>query len=246
MRLHSASYPVRSVALISKGLRRLDDHGRHVFAGPIGCPDIKGIKTQSRRPLPRTLRPIGCPDIKGIKTRADSTSPAKAVRSVALISKGLRHIPDLLKGNANRPIGCPDIKGIKTIPFRSCMTRPRPIGCPDIKGIKTHAAARPSAQEGVRSVALISKGLRPALLSALTARSVRSVALISKGLRPVRSLQPSGARVRSVALISKGLRPDASAGVAGVAGPIGCPDIKGIKTWRGCLSRDGRRSDRLP
>ena len=59
---------------------------------------------------------------------------------------------------------------------------------------------------------------------------VRSVALISKGLRPDDVVDVDGGGVRSVALISKGLRLRLVLQREPLRGPIGCPDIKGIKT----------------
>ena len=63
---------------------------------PNTCPDLKGIKTPgfAGRPLAGRCRPNTCPDLKGIKTRIVHGNPARpAVRTPALISKGLRRSP---------------------------------------------------------------------------------------------------------------------------------------------------------
>ena len=85
-----------------------------VSCRPIGCPDIKGIKTIAELAAVAELGPIGCPDIKGIKTPTTKRLEPIAVRSVALISKGLRRCAAVTVLLLEGPIGCPDIKGIKT------------------------------------------------------------------------------------------------------------------------------------
>ena len=134
-----------------------------------------------------------------------------AVRTLALMKKGLRRCPTLDADRfSQRSNTCPDEEGIKTQPpgsgvgFGSSSSNT----CPDEEGIKTHVVRFEVAPQRVRTLALMKKGLR-LLAESITNNwpLVRTLALMKKGLRPRRTnAEPRHHTVRTLALMKKGLR----------------------------------------